>query len=168
MADIDDIRENPLGEVRDELEDVRAVMLGLADGEGRMVPMHPLLHDDDRRIFFFTPRDSDLGRTVGAAGEAMARMCLIGKDRDFHACLDGALAEEPAESLREALWSPAVSAWFDGGPEDRDAVLLAMTLTVGEIWASTGNPVEFGWEMLKANLTDSTPDIGAHLAVSFR
>jgi len=51
---------------------------------------------------------------------------------------------------------------------DPKLTMLALKLDDGEIWASTGNPLKFGWEIAKANLSDDKqPDIGVHRRVSF-
>jgi hypothetical protein len=43
-----------------------------------------------------------------------------------------------------------------------------MSLDDAAIWASTGNPLAFGWEIAKANLQDRAPDVGVRTSLRFR
>ena len=62
-----------------------------------------------------------------------------------------------------------IGAWFKGGPEDPNAVLLELDITEAAMWASTRNPFRFGYEIAKANMDEDTmPDMGEHVVHSFR
>ena len=68
----------------------------------------------------------------------------------------------------EELWSPIIGAWFEGGPEDQNAVLLELDISEASMWASTSNPFRFGYQIAKANLTEGNqPDAGEHVVHTF-
>jgi general stress protein 26 len=58
-----------------------------------------------------------------------------------------------------------LAAWFPGGKDDPSLTLLRLDARDAELWISRGGPVRFAWEVAKANLTDSPPDVGdkAHI-----
>jgi hypothetical protein len=45
--------------------------------------------------------------------------------------------------------------------------MLKFTPSTAAIWASTSSTLKFGWEIAKANLTDSEPDVGYTTKVTF-
>ena len=62
------------------------------------------------------------------------------------------------------------AALVDGRGDAAVAVLggHGVSLDEGEIWASTGSTVKFGWEIAKANLNpEKMPDVGVHRHVRF-
>jgi general stress protein 26 len=60
-----------------------------------------------------------------------------------------------------------VSAWYDKGKDDPSLIVLEFTPETAGIWASTDSALRFGWEIAKANLTDSEPDVGVKTEVRF-
>ena len=45
--------------------------------------------------------------------------------------------------------------------------MLAPTMKDTTIWPSSANPITFGWEVAKANITDGEPDVGVRTQVNF-
>ncbi len=167
MADLDKAKNNPKELIMDELHDVRACMLGSPDPKQHMQPMYPLPDDDGVRIWFFTHKDSDLVRTLSPSGDHQVHCCVIGKDRDFHACLMGSLREHFDASRRDQFWGPVTSAWFEG-KDDPNFTMLEFVPSEAAIWASKGNPLSFAWQIARANLNEhKTPDMGVHKVVAY-
>lgn len=160
MADLKVSKTDPKKQLWDEIDDVRAVMLGIPETGQHMQPMSPMAAREENRIWFFTRKDTDLAR---AAGTGKAHMCLISDDQDYHACVSGTLAISHSQQHIERFWSPVVAAWFSG-KDDPDLTLLELIPDHAAIWASSDSSVRFGWEIAKANLTDSEPDVGYHTA----
>ena len=113
---------------------------------------------------------------AGAAGAATSaaggggghvHMCVFGDD-DWYACLDGHLETVRSPEHAERFWSSVTEAWYPQGKNDPELIMLKFTPMTGEIWASTSSTLKFGWEIAKANLTDSEPDVGYKTAVNFR
>lgn len=158
MADLKEVKTDPKKQLWDEIEDVRAVMLGIPSTGQHMQPMAPLAAREENRVWFFTRKDSDL---VRAAGAGKAHMCLVSDDQDYHACISGTLVENKSQQHVDRFWSPVVSAWFDG-KDDPQMTMLELVPDHAAVWASSDSSMRFGWEIAKANLTDSEPDVGVH------
>ena len=63
---------------------------------------------------------------------------------------------------KKALWSPLAQAWFPGGASDGDLALVAVTIEHAEYWDVDGNRAVKLFEMAKAAMTGTRPDIGEH------
>ncbi len=165
MADLDRARNQPEEQLWDQIDDVHAGMLGVEGSGQHMQPMAPQPDRDNKKIWFFTRRDSDLVSTLGQS--AKAHFCIIGDDHDYHACLAGSLRRSTDRRRIERFWNPVVAAWFDGGQDDPDLVLLEFDLSDAAVWVSSSNPLRFGWQIVKANLTSDEPDLGVQTRITF-
>jgi len=164
VTDIRKTNDDPVSQFWDVLDDVHAGMLGIEGSGQHLQPMAPMADPEARSIWFFTRNDSDLVRALGAASRA--HFVLIGEDHDYHACVAGDLVRNLDPVKRDEFWNPMIGAWFEG-KDDPDLTMLQLRLSDGVVWASASNPVRFGWEMVKANLTDEQPDIGVRKHVQF-
>jgi general stress protein 26 len=147
-----------------ELEKRNTVMLGLtAQPMQHLQPMTAFRDDTSRSVFFFCRTDNDLAVRAGDGAEAM--MCLQSKDDSFIACLSGELSAVHDRDRIERFWNPVVAAWFPDGKDDPNLTLLRMDPAEAQLWIADSNPVKFGWEIAKANMSKRQPDIGetAHL-----
>jgi len=158
MADLKEAKTDPKKQLWDEIDDVHAVMLGIPSTGQHMQPMAPMAAREENRVWFFTRKDSDL---VRAAGSGKAHMCLVSDDQDYHACISGTLVENRSPQHVERFWSPVVGAWFEG-KDDPDMTMLELVPDHAAVWASSDSSMRFGWEIAKANVTDSEPDVGVH------
>ena len=79
-------------------------------------------------IWFFHSRTGPLA----AGGPATAT--LAAKDHRLFARFTGNLTEENDPACFEKHWAPAVGAWFPGGKDDPDLLMLRMDLGQAEIW----------------------------------
>lgn len=164
MADLKAARTDPEHQLFDQIDGVHAGMLGI-EGEGAMQPMAPELDRATKTIWFFTKKDTDLARSIGASARGM--FCLVGKHHDYHACLSGRLEQRLDPEVRDRFWNSVAEAWFEGGKDDPDLTMLALVLDEGHIWASTNSTLKFGWQIAKANLTDTEPDVGVTRQLTF-
>lgn len=95
------------------------------------VPMTAQLDEDaNSAIWFFTSRKNDLA----AGGPATAT--FASKDNQLFARFKGVLSEETSRERLDKQWSPMIEAWFPGGKEDPDLLLLRMDLGGAELWNS--------------------------------
>lgn len=164
MSNAKKVQEHPEEELWRQLKHVHAGMLGIEGSKSHMQPMSQFLDREGSRLWFFTSRDSDLFREMGAS--AHAHFCVIGRHQDFHACLMGQLKESDDLAKKEELWTDIVAAWFNG-KDDPNAVLLSFDLIDAAIWASTQNPIKFAWEIERAKDSSATPEVGAKADVTF-
>jgi general stress protein 26 len=166
MSDTDRTREDPFGLLFDQLGDVTAGMLGVVDSGQHMQPMTHFPDREAGAIWFITARDTDLVRAVGQG--ATAHYCVVGKKHDFHACLSGPLTAEHNPEKLDELWNAVTAAWFEGGRDDSQVVLLKLALNEAALWSSSDSSVVFGLEILRGNLSaEHKPDLGEHVVVRF-
>lgn len=164
MSDLELAKTDPKKQLFDQIDEIHAGMLGLDDSRQHMQPMAPIVDREGGRIWFFTKKDSDLLQTL--AGGRRSHFVVVGDDHDYHACIAGTLSENKDPQKVEEFWSSVVAAWFEG-KDDPNMTLLEFVPQDAAIWASSGNPAVFGWEIAKANLTDDEPDVGVRTHVTF-
>lgn len=165
MADLEKARNEPVHQLWEQIGKVEACMLGI-EGSGRhMQPMAPHPDQFAKKIWFFARSDSDLVKTLG--GGARAHACFVGRDQDYHACVAGHLSENRVPEKIEEYWSPVVAAWFEKGKDDPALTLLEFNLEDAAIWASSNNPIRFGWEIAKGNMGLGDPNVGVMKHIQF-
>lgn len=151
----------PCETLLDQLEAVRAGMLGTNTNVQSMQPMTHFLDRGDRVLWFITSRETGLAKDVGSG--AMGIYTLVSQDHDFHARIIGPITQHDSSDKLLELWSPLVGAWFEGGIDDPEVLLLKMPMAQAETWASSGTALRIGVELAKATLMSSTkPDLGVH------
>ena len=149
-----------------ELERSRCGMLGAEHVlRGHFVPMTAFAEPESGKIWFYTNRSSDLA----GAGErgAPAVFIVMAKDQELQACIRGELRSSSDSLHRDKYWGPMVAAWFPKGKEDPNLTLLCLICEDADVWVSDAGRLKFGWEMAKANLIGSTPDVGGHVHLTF-
>lgn len=126
-------------------------------------PMTAFAESGNRQLWFFTRRDNDLIKQVGAGGAAMFSV----QYKELQACLSGMLSLQNDPDRIEKYWNAVVAAWYPQGKSDPNLALLRLDLHDAQVWVSEGGPVKFAWEIAKANATHKTPDVGDHGHLSF-
>lgn len=105
------------------------LFLQLDSDPSSAVPMTAALDQDaDGAIWFFTGRDHAFA--VGGPATAI----FAGKGHDLFARFTGMLSEEPSRDRLEEEWSTFVEAYFPGGKDDPNLLMLRMDLGDAEIW----------------------------------
>lgn len=162
MSELARAELDPKAQFFEQIGAVRTIMLGLSGGADQMQPM-TALGADQGRILMFTSQDTELG----SASPGPAWFTVTGKSHDYHAFAKGDLEICDDQGLRDALWSPFVAAWFPEGKDDPRVLLVEFRPHTAEIWASEGNPVVFGLDILKATLSGQQPDAGVRRTLTF-
>ncbi|UJQ95247.1 pyridoxamine 5'-phosphate oxidase family protein [Mariluticola halotolerans] len=165
MTTLDDFKENPLKQFWDKLEDIRTVMLGSPASDQHMQPMTANGAREENAVWFYSKKDTDLAKAAQSGGEV--HMCLTDRDHGYYACVMGHLVLEHSELHIKRYWNPVASAWYPDGKADPDLTMLKLIPRTAAIWAGSGNPVKFGWEVARANISGSEPDVGHHTTVTF-
>ena len=141
-----------------DLEKNRFGMLGAVGLPIRhFSPMTAFAEPESGKIWFYTSKE-----LYGAP----AMFILMTKDQQLQACIGGELRTAFDALHRDKYWSPMVSAWFPKGKDDPSLTLLCLQCEDAEVWISEEGPVKFGWEIAKANLMGSTPDVGGHATLT--
>lgn len=143
------------------IESERIGMLGVVGGpRDHFQPMTSFWEAETRSLWFYTYEDSDLVRKVGAGQPAM--FTFVDKGREVWACIGGDLRRTHDAERIQKLWNPVVAAWYPEGKDDPRLTLLQLDAKDAEIWVDQKGPVRFGLDILKSNLTKTTPDSGGH------
>jgi general stress protein 26 len=121
--------------VRDEfwhaLDHSPFVMLRLEGGHVHAEPMTAQLdRDAHHAIWFYCARTN----RVAGGGRAMAQ--FTGKGHEVFACLSGTLSEETDPTVFDKHWSKPVEAWFAGGRNDPQAMMLRFDIDDAEVWVA--------------------------------
>jgi len=114
----------------ESFEDSPFVMLQLDGEPDSAAPMTAQLDKDaNHAIWFFTSRDN----RFAAMGPATAN--FVSKGHDLFARFAGNLVEETSRDRLEKQWSNFVEAWFPGGKDDPNLLMLRMDLGDASIWS---------------------------------
>ena len=158
MASESDFETDPQGQLLEHIKGARCVMLGSTHEGEHMQPMAPQVDTDlGQRVWFYSDNTSDLGKAVmESPGTVMATLV----EKDYQACIRGRLVVEDDSSKIEHFWNPIAASWYPGGQNDPKMLMLRFEPMDAQVWVSTGNPVRFLYETVKANATDTLPDVG--------
>jgi len=165
MSKIEKAKTEPLKQIWTKLEALQTVMLGSPDPHQHMQPMTANPAPDENAVWFYTRKDTDLA--IAARNGGTVHMCLVDGDDSYFACISGHLNTEHSQDHVDRFWNTVASAWFPEGKADPDLTMLKFTPREAAVWAGTGNPIRFGWEIAKSNMTGSEPDVGYTTSVSF-
>jgi general stress protein 26 len=112
-------------------EDSPFVMLQLDNDPDSAAPMTAQLdRDANHAIWFFTSRDNRFAAKGGATAT------FASKGHDVFARFHGVLSEETSRERLDKQWSTFVEAWFPGGKDDPNLLMLRLDLGDASIWAS--------------------------------
>ena len=113
------------------LADSPFIFLELDADPKTAVPMTAQLDKDaNGTIWFFTTKD----HVFANGGPATAT--FASKGHDMFARFGGVLSTETSRERLEKQWSTVVEAWFPGGKDDPNLLMLRMDLGEAEIWNS--------------------------------
>lgn len=68
--------------------------------------------------------------------------------------------------LIDRFWSKYVAAWYPGGKEDPDLAMLEIKIESGEHWKNDENMFVQLFQMAKANLDETRPNMGENVKFS--
>ena len=133
------------------------MLVDLDGGRLRARPMAPVAKPEDGAIWFVTDVTSSKDDEI----ERNPQVCLAFADDGDHFYLS---VSGEAEVLRDTaklkeIWSSAMEAYFPGGPEDPNAVLLKVTPVQAEMWQGDGT-LTAGFKMASAILRQERADLG--------
>ncbi|MEQ9257704.1 MAG: pyridoxamine 5'-phosphate oxidase family protein [Roseovarius sp.] len=152
-------------ELWQRLDDQRAGMMGIEGTGMHLRPMTPHAEPEANRIWFLCAADNTLAEKKSETGRA--HFTLQSPDERFYACVSGAVSvSEDSRKLNE-LWGVAAEAFFEGGPENSDAVLLELVPDEAEIWTVEASGTQFAAEIARAAAgPKARPDLGTHDVVA--
>ena len=89
---------------------------------------------------------------------------FVSKDHDLFACIEGRLVEETDPAVIDRYWSNAVEAWYPGGRDDPNLLMLRFELGDAEIWTSDSSATGF-FKLLTGAKVEGR-EVGDHVQVS--
>lgn len=127
-------RAESIARLRDLIKDIRIAMLTTvgADGTLRSRPMMTQSVEFDGTLWFFTGRDTDKAGEI--AGHRLVNVSLAEPDAQRFVSMAGTARLLTDRARAEALWSPLYRAWFPGGLDDPNVVLLEVAVESAEYW----------------------------------
>ena len=150
-----------------ELGSDHLAMLGVHGGEFvHFKAMTPYCDREGDRVWFLTKKGVDLVHAT-KSGDAQGVLIFQARDGKFQASIVGKLVEDFDSARRDRYWNAAAAAYFPDGKDDPDLTMLRLDLASAELWHSEAGPVRFAWEVAKANLTKTEPDIGGKTELKF-
>jgi general stress protein 26 len=125
----------------------RTVMLGL-DGleNGHTRPMTAQAEGDKSPLWFFTSKDNELVKLLGAS-EKRAIATFTAKGHDLFATIQGTLRLDNDRNTIDRLWNRYVAAWYKEGKDDPTLALLRLETANAEIWLN-GSSIVAGVKLL--------------------
>ena len=113
-------------------------------------------------LWFFTQDPSPKSDDIGANPEVNVAYA----DGKGYLSIAGTATIEHNQTRIDQLWNPMAEAWFDDGRDDPTVALLRVDARTAEYWSSDKPGVVRAFEIAKAIVTKTQPDIGENRTVS--
>lgn len=109
------------------------MMLGLVDAEeAHTRPMTAQVEGDGGPIWFFTARGTSIVDALAEGQRAVATFAA--KNHSLFAAVHGDLRVDNDRAVIDRLWNSFVGAWYEGGKDDPQLVLLRFDPDQAQIW----------------------------------
>lgn len=133
-----------------------------ASGHLHSRPMTTLNGKDDRGnvLWFFMSKSSE--PVLDIARNPQVNVAYGNPGSDAYVSVSGVATVVEDMEKKKAFWSPMAQAWFGGGVSDPDVALVAVTIEQAEYWNVQENRATQLFEMAKAAMTGTRPNIGEH------
>lgn len=152
-------REEAIQKLWGLIKDIRTAMLTSWDGEELHArPMHSYQQDEAGKLCFFTKRDS--GKIDEIRRYDKVNVAFSDIEHNTYVSISGKGRLTTDRAKMERFWNPHVKAWFPKGLEDPELALLEIEPESAQYWDSTSSSMRYLWEVAKANVTGSTPNVG--------
>ena len=154
--------ESTQSELADKIKSVRFAMFTTTDDYGHLVsqPMTNQEMDADGNLWFYTSTDTGLWKNIAARPQV--NVSFAEPNDHLYVSVSGTAEREVDRATIKKMWNPMVQAWFPNGPDDPHVVLVRVVSHTAEYWDSSAGRVVQLFQMAKAVLTGSTPDVGTH------
>lgn len=147
------------------IEEVDIAMLTTVneDGELHSRPMSTQEHHFDGDVWFFTRRTSDLAKDI----QLDQRVNVSYGSEGSYASIAGHASIVTNNEKKKELWSPHVSAWFDGGPTSPEVVLIHVDAQSAQYWNSSSTLLGKAADLTKVLLTGNPEEMGESREIDF-
>jgi len=149
----------------DHLKGGSTVMLGVNVPDQHTQPMTAFTEPASEEIWFFTRDDTDMA--TEATNGAEARMVFASKDQEVYADVTGHMVRTYDRARIDRYWNPMVAAWYPEGKDDPHLTMLRFVPHRGQVWVSKQGLLRLVFEVTRANITKTPPDVGGTAEVRF-
>lgn len=161
-------KQDDTTKIGDLIRGIRVAMLTTMDGEDlRSRPMATLDQPFDGTLWFFTQRSAPKADEI--VHDRRVNVSFVDPGDQRYVSLSGKASIVRDVAKNRALWSPALNAWFPGGPEDRDLALVQIQVDAAEYWETTANRMVQLFHYAKAALTGKRlqgPELGENRKIT--
>ncbi|HJQ56826.1 MAG TPA: pyridoxamine 5'-phosphate oxidase family protein [Vineibacter sp.] len=147
----------------DLIKDIRFGMMTLRHGDGtfRSRPMTTQNGKDDRGgvLWFFASRRGEPALDID--GEADVNVSYADPHKDAYVSVAGTAQLVDDLAKKRALFNTMTKAWFPGGVDDPDLVLISVTISHAEYWDVKSGHLTQAVKMLAAAATGKRVQLDA-------
>ena len=149
--------------VAELLADERIGMFTTTSPEGTLTsrPMSLQQVEFDGDLWFFASRSSR--KVAHLDADPQVNVVTVGSSSWVSLTGHASVVDDPAK--KQELWNSVVEAWFPGGPDDPDVVLIRVEAASAEYWDSPGGRVASLISFAKAKVTGRPYDGGENETV---
>lgn len=141
------------------IKDVRVAMMTTWDGHHmHSRPMHGYQEEFAGELFFFTHLNS--GKTDEVRRYDQLNLAYADTKDNTYVSVAGRGEVVRDKALIDKYWNRHVAAWFPKGKDDPDTGLIKVTAEGAQYWDSTSSGMVYLFQVVKANLTGSEPNVG--------
>jgi general stress protein 26 len=158
---------DPLKDLREKIKDVKFGMFTTLNPEGKVTsrPMTSQQLDDAGNVWFFTSDESDFVRHLST--HPQVNVSFADPEDSLYVSIAGHAELTRDRAKIDELWSPLVSAWFDGGKEDPHLALVKVHVDTAEYWDTHSSKMTQLYALAKSALTGKAPrDLGEHKKIT--
>jgi len=158
--------EEALNEFWGHLGNGQTVMLGVEAPGNHTQPMTAFAEEENNLVWFFTRDDLSFATDVERTPDG--RLILMSKDQEVYADVHGTMSLSRDMTRIDKYWNPMVAAWYPDGKADPHLTLVRFVPDEGQIWVSKQGLIRLAFQVAKANLSHTMPDVGGVTSVTFR
>lgn len=158
----DTIANGDLATLADLIDGIEVAMLTTRAVDGSLVsrPLQTLKADASGDLCFFTAADSS--KVDELLADARVNLAYAHPGQQRYISVRGTASISRDRALIEELWSLAQQAFFPGGKDDPNLVVLRVRVRDADYWEAPGNLVSRALEITRAIVSDEPGDLGEH------
>jgi general stress protein 26 len=156
--------DTDLETIRSIIDAAKVAVLTTTSPSGELHSRPLAVLDDvfEGSIWFFTQDPSPKSEDIAANPEVNVAYA----DGKGYLSIAGTATIEHNPTRIDQLWNPMAEAWFENGRDDPSVALLRVDARSAEYWSSDKPGVVRAFEIAKAIITKSQPDVGENRTVS--
>ncbi len=145
----------------DELQ--TAMLVSENDGSLRSRPMKTFPDQDTHTLWFLTKTGSSKVQEIVQDQEINLSFACP-KSKKYVSVSGQATLSRDQEKIN-AMWSDDMAVWFDCEKTDPGVAAICVAPTIAEYWEGEDNDLKRIWEITKAKITETKPDLGENETV---